>query len=215
MRSTETAATALQLVDHSLVATKLSRLRDEALPPDEFRRYLGDVSLILACEAARHWPTASVDVQTPLASTRGALLSRPVVAVPILRAGLGMLDGVLRLIPESFVGHIGLYRDEETLRPVSYFTRLPVNLAQATVLLLDPMLATGHSACEAAAILKTQGAKSIQFLCVVASPEGLTQMQTAHPDVQIFAAAVDDGLNSRGYIVPGLGDAGDRCFGTG
>ena len=135
--------------------------------------------------------------------------------VPILRAGLGMLDGMLRLVPDASVGHIGIYRDEETLRPVTYFSRLPTNLSEAQVVLVDPMLATGNSACEAVGVLKAQGAKRIQFLCLVACPPGIAQLQSTHPDVSIFTAAIDPELNNVGYIVPGLGDAGDRYFGTG
>ncbi len=145
---------------------------------------------------------------------RGAVLAKPVVFVPILRAGVGMLDGMLGLIPDAQVGHLGLYRDEKTLRPVSYYRRLPRDVSEAEVLLLDPMLATGHSACEAVAVLKTHGATSIRFICIVACPQGIKQLRTAHPDVPIFTAAVDAGLNDVGYIVPGLGDAGDRYFGT-
>jgi uracil phosphoribosyltransferase len=154
-------------------------------------------------------------VETPLASCAGAVLEKPIVLVPILRAGLGMLDGILRVAPEASVGHIGLYRDAETLRPVSYYDRLPVNVGAANVVLLDPMLATGHSACEAASILKAHGAQVIQFLCIVACPPGVQQFQTDHPDVPIVTATIDPELNDHGYIVPGLGDAGDRYFGTG
>ena len=171
--------------------------------------------MLLFAEVSRGWSTDKVDVETPLASCAGAVLARPIVLVPILRAGLGMLDGIVRIAPEASMGHIGLYRDAETLRPVSYYNRLPAHVAAANVLLLDPMLATGHSACEAASILKAQGAQSIQFLCIVACPPGVQQFQGAHPDVPIVTAAIDPELNDHGYIVPGLGDAGDRYFGTG
>jgi uracil phosphoribosyltransferase len=154
-------------------------------------------------------------VETPLAPCAGAILAKPIVLVPILRAGLGMLDGIQRVAPDAAIGHIGLYRDAETLRPVSYYDRLPVNVAAAEVLLLDPMLATGNSACEAASILKAQGAVSVQLLCIVACPAGVDQFQREHPDVPIITAAIDPILNDHGYIVPGLGDAGDRYFGTG
>lgn len=204
----------LQIVDHPLVATGLSILRAKTTPPDLFRRHLQEVAILLFAEASRGWEVAPIQVDTPLASCAGAVLAKPVVLVPILRAGLGMLDGIIRVVPDANIGHIGLYRDAETLRPVSYYDRLPVNIAAALVLLLDPMLATGHSACEAASILKAQGALSIQFLCVLACPSGVQQFQSEHPDIPIITAAVDPELDKFGYIVPGLGDAGDRYFGT-
>jgi uracil phosphoribosyltransferase len=203
------------VIDHPLVATGLSILRAKQTPSDVFRRNLQDISVLLYLEASRTWETHAIQVETPLAAGPGAVLTRPVVLVPILRAGLGMLDGILRIAPDASIGHIGLYRDAETLRPVSYYDRLPVNVAMAEVLLLDPMLATGNSACEAASILKAQGAERIQFLCIVACPPGLEQFQREHPDVPIVTAAIDSQLNDHGYIVPGLGDAGDRYFGTG
>lgn len=153
-------------------------------------------------------------VETPLTRTEGARLDRPVVLVPILRAGLGMLDGISQLLPHANIGHLGLYRDEATLRPVTYYSRLPKDVAGAEVLLLDPMLATGQSAAAAASILKKHGAESIAFICIVACPPGVAHLQQAHPEIPIFTAAVDPELNSVGYIVPGLGDAGDRYFGT-
>lgn len=205
----------IRTVDHPLVATGLSVLRARTTTPDVFRRHLQEIAIFLFVEASRGWATKEIEVETPLASCAGAILEKPVVLVPILRAGLGMLDGILCVAPEASVGHIGLYRDAETLRPVSYYDRLPVNVAAANVLLLDPMLATGHSACEAASILKAQGARSIQFLCIVACPPGVQQFQAEHPDVPIVTAAIDPELNDHGYIVPGLGDAGDRYFGTG
>lgn len=170
--------------------------------------------MLLFAEASSSWPVVRTPVETPLQATDGSSLLRPIVLVPILRAGLGMLDGILQIAPEASVGHIGLYRDEETLRPVKYYSRLPANTATAEILLLDPMLATGHSACEAVSILKAHGAKHFQFVCVVACPEGIAEMQSIHPEVRIIAAAVDGQLDERGYIVPGLGDAGDRYFGT-
>jgi uracil phosphoribosyltransferase len=176
---------------------------------------LQEIAILLFAEASGTWGTRPIEVESPLATCAGAVPAKPVVLVPILRAGLGMLDGILRLAPDASIGHIGLYRDAETLRPVSYYDRLPVNVSEGQVLLLDPMLATGHSACEAASILKAQGARSIQFLCVLACPPGVQQFQSEHPDVAIFTAAVDPELNGSGYIVPGLGDAGDRYFGTG
>jgi uracil phosphoribosyltransferase len=205
----------VQIVDHPLVATGLSILRAKTATPDLFRRHLQEIAILLFAEASRSWGIAPIEVETPLASCAGAVLAKPIVLVPILRAGLGMLDGIIRVAPAASIGHIGLYRDAETLRPVNYYDRLPVNIAAALVLLLDPMLATGHSACEAASILKAQGARAIQFLCVLACPPGVQQFQSEHPDVPIITAAVDPELNELGYIVPGLGDAGDRYFGTG
>jgi uracil phosphoribosyltransferase len=203
------------VMDHPLVATALSILRAKQTTPDLFRRKVQDISILLYHEASRTWETKAIQVETPLDSCAGSILARPIVLVPILRAGLGMLDGILRIVPDAAVGHIGLYRDAETLRPVSYYNRLPVNIGVAQVLLLDPMLATGHSACEAASILKANGAERIQFLCIVACPAGVEQFQRDHPDIPIFTATIDPQLNDHGYIVPGLGDAGDRYFGTG
>lgn len=198
-----------------MLAAKLSILRAKTTAPDEFRQNVQEMSILLLAEAARTWETASIEIETPLKKCDGHILHRPVVIVPILRAGLGMLEGMSRLLPEASVGHIGLYRDEETLRPVTYFCRLPVNLSEAQVVLVDPMLATGRSASEAVALLKAQGAKRIQFICLLACPPGLEQLCSAHPDVEIITAALDPELNDSGYIVPGLGDAGDRYFGTG
>lgn len=203
------------VAEHPLLAAKLSILRAKTTAPEEFRRNLQEMSILLLAEAARSWETASIKIETPLKKCGGQILRRPVVIVPILRAGLGMLEGMSRILPEANAGHIGLYRDKKTLRPVTYYCRLPVNLAEAQVVLVDPMLATGHSACEAVALLKAQGAKRIQFLCLVACPPGIEQLRSAHPDVAIVTGAIDPDLNECGYIVPGLGDAGDRYFGTG
>lgn len=193
----------------------MSILRSSATNTQDFRRNLQELSILLLCEATRNWATSLTEIQTPLRACAGAVLAKPVVLVPILRAGLGMVDGMLRMLPDAQVGHLGLYRDEETLRPVTYYSRVPESVTEAQVLLLDPMLATGHSACAAASLLKEAGALQMQFICVVACPAGIAQMRRTHPDVEIIAAAVDSGLNERGYIVPGLGDAGDRYFGTG
>ena len=209
-----TTAANLTVMEHPLLAVKLAALRDRSTPTAEFRQHLQDLSGLLLVEASRGWATAARNVETPLAIAQGATLAKPAMLVPILRAGLGMVDGMLHLLPDASVGHLGLYRDEKTLRPVSYYRRLPRNIAEAEVLLLDPMLATGYSACEAVAVLKSHGARSIQFVCIVACPEGIAQLQSAHPDVPIVTATVDAGLNEVGYIVPGLGDAGDRYFGT-
>jgi len=205
----------VRVTNHPLVAVGLSVLRAKQTTPEIFRRYLQELSVFLFVEASRSWETKAVDIETPLASCAGVVLAKPIVLVPILRAGLGMLDGIQRVAPDAAIGHIGIYRDAETLRPVSYFERVPVNVAAAEVLLLDPMLATGNSACEASSILKAQGARSIQFLCVLASPPGIEQFHREHPDIPIVTAAIDPELDDHGYIVPGLGDAGDRYFGTG
>jgi uracil phosphoribosyltransferase len=206
---------AIVVVDHPLAAAKLSILRARTTPPEQFRRNMQEISMLLLAEAARAWETKPVEVETPLKKCAGEILSRPIVLVPILRAGLGMLDGMLRALPEVAVGHIGVYRDEKTLQPTTYFSRLPADLSEAQTLLLDPMLATGNSACAATALLKKNGARRIQFICLVACPPALERLQGEHPDVAIVTAAVDPELNEFGYIVPGLGDAGDRYFGTG
>lgn len=174
-----------------------------------------ELSILLLLEAARTWETTPVEVETPLRKCPGRISDRPVALVPILRAGLGMLDGMSHVLPDALIGHIGIYRDEETLRPVTYFSRLPPNLRGTRVVLIDPMLATGNSAVAAVSLLKAQGAEKIQFVCVVSCPPGINQLQSSHPDVGIFTAAIDPELNDFGYIVPGLGDAGDRYFGTG
>jgi uracil phosphoribosyltransferase len=205
----------IHVVDHPLIAASLSIVRAKTTTPELFRRHLQEISVLLFVEASRAWGTRAIQVETPLAPCAGVVLSRPIVLVPILRAGLGMLDGIQRIAPDAAIGHIGLYRDAETLLPVSYYEKVPVNVTAAEVLLLDPMLATGNTACEAASILKAQGARNIQFLCVVACPSGVQQFQREHPDVPIITAAIDPELNDHGYIVPGLGDAGDRYFGTG
>ena len=204
----------VHLLEHSLVAAKMSVLRDKTTGTAQFRGALEQIAILLLTEASKHWPIISSEIETPLAPMTGATLARPVVFVPILRAGLGLLEGMLRVIPEVEVGHIGLYRDEVTLRPVNYYCRLPASLAQSHVLLLDPMLATGRSATEGATLLKAQGATSIQFICVVACEVGIEQLRSVHPDISIHSAAIDPELNEFGYIVPGLGDAGDRYFGT-
>ena len=205
----------VHLIQHPLLAAKLSILRAKTTMPEEFRRNLQEVSILLLMEAARSWDTSPIEVETPLKKCPARVLKRPVVVIPILRAGLGMVEGVLSLLPDASVGHIGLYRDEKTLRPVTYFCRLPVGLSEAQVVLVDPMLATGNSATEAIGLLKAEGAQRIQFCSVVACPAGLEQLRSAHPDVVVIIGAIDPELNDFGYIVPGLGDAGDRYFGTG
>lgn len=202
----------LTVVDHPLIQHKLARLRDRETGFTEFRRLAGQIATLMTLEATRDLPTGEVSVMTPLETMAGRSLACRPVLVPILRAGLGMVDGILQLIPEARVGHIGLYRDHATLEPVSYYFKLPPDPAE--VLLLDPMLATGGSAAAAVAGLKAAGAGRIRLLCLVAAPEGVDALGAAHPDVPVFAAALDRELNGQGYIVPGLGDAGDRLFGT-
>jgi uracil phosphoribosyltransferase len=210
-----TAQGQIRVIDHPLVAAGLSILRAKTTTPDLFRRHLQEISAVLFVEASREWGTRAIQVETPLAPCAGAVLAKPIVLVPILRAGLGMLDGIQQIAPDAAIGHIGLYRDAETLRPVSYYEKVPMNVTAAEVLLLDPMLATGNTACVAASILKAQGARRVQFLCIVACPAGVEQFHREHSDVPIITAAIDPELNDHGYIVPGLGDAGDRYFGTG
>jgi uracil phosphoribosyltransferase len=204
----------VHLIEHAVIAAKMSRLRDKTTTTMEFRRSLEQIAMLMLSESSRDWPLIDAQIETPLARMPAVELARPVVFAPILRAGLGLLEGMSRIMPDAAVGHIGIYRDEVTLRPVNYYCRLPPALAAAQVLLLDPMLATGHSACAAATVLKSQGATHIQFICVVACDPGIEQLQSAHPDVPIYCAAIDPELNEFGYIVPGLGDAGDRYFGT-
>lgn len=202
------------VVQHPLAQCHLAAIRASDTPSHEFRRHLNHLARILFLEATRELPVQEISLQTPLAQTHGTRLARPLVCVPILRAGLGLLDGILPLVPEATVAHVGIKRNEETALPQAYYANLPSNLAAADVFLLDPMLATGGSACEAARQLKEAGALRITLICVVSCPEGLAAMERAHPDVPVITAAIDDGLNDKCYIVPGLGDAGDRYFGT-
>ena len=200
---------------HPLVAHKLTRLRDKTTDPKRFRELVREIAALLAYEATADLVMTPLPVETPLASTMGADLQEKIGLVPILRAGLGMVDGVWELMPSSEVWHIGIYRDEKTLKPVQYYNKLPIEPRVSVCLILDPMLATGGSAVATADILKQWGVKRIKFVGVIGSPEGIRNMEEHHPDVPIYLAAVDDHLNERGYIVPGLGDAGDRQFGTG
>ncbi len=200
---------------HPLVAHKLSRLRDKNTEPKKFRELLREIAALLTYEATVDLQTVPREIETPLAQTTGLELREKIGLVPILRAGLGMVEGVWELIPQAEVWHIGLYRDERTLKPVEYYNKLPVEPTVSICLILDPMLATGGSAVATADILKRWGVKRIKFVGLIGAPEGIRAMQAAHPDVPIYLAAIDDHLNERGYIVPGLGDAGDRQFGTG
>jgi uracil phosphoribosyltransferase len=202
-------------VRHPLVQHKLSYLRDQDTPTVHFRKLVEEVTLLLTYEATKDLPTEDVDIETPLEVHPFPRISGKKVAVcPILRAGLGMLDGVLTLISGARVGFIGLYRNEETLRPVEYYVKLPSDVADRDVILLDPMLATGNSTVHAVQLVKDAGATSVRLIAIIAAPEGIANVTHSHPDVQIVVAAIDRGLNELGYIVPGLGDAGDRLYGT-
>jgi uracil phosphoribosyltransferase len=205
----------LAVSSHPLIVRDLTVLRDRRTAPDAFRRALQRVSQLLAMEATAHLELDAVEVRTPIERAAAGRLHRPVILVPVLRAGLGMVDAFLSIIPEAQVGHIGLYRNEETLQPVEYYAKYPEALAEADVYILDPMLATGGSAVAAATILRRQGAIRIRLIALVAAPEGVRHMEAAFPDIMVHTAALDRGLNEKGYIVPGLGDAGDRIFGTG
>ena len=203
------------ILDHPLVQHKVSHLRDKNTGTKEFKELVSELAMLLCYGATRDLPTEEVEIETPSAIAKTRVLSgRKLALVPILRAGLGMVDGMLSLLPAAKVGHIGLYRNEETLEPVEYYCKLPSDIAERDVLVLDPMLATGGSAADAISQIKKRGAKSIKFLAILAAPEGLERLHNAHPDVDIYVAALDEKLNENGYIVPGLGDAGDRIFGT-
>lgn len=205
----------VHVISHPLVQHKLTMIRDLVTGPKDFRDLLEEISVLMAYEVTRDMPLEEVEVESPMGKTRGQTIAgKKVGVVPILRAGLGMVNGVLRLIPTAKVGHIGLYRDPETLKPVEYYCKLPVDAEERQIILLDPMLATGGSAAAAITYLKRRGVPSIKLMCLVAAPEGIELVQQEHPDVEIFTAAIDKKLNSHGYIIPGLGDAGDRLFGT-
>jgi uracil phosphoribosyltransferase len=204
----------LIVVDHPVLADRLTVMRDRSTSHADFRQALFEASAILAVEAARNLPVTEVDVETPLENTTGSRLPTEIAIVPVLRAGLGMVDGFLRLLPGARVGHLGVQRDEEDHRPVDYYERLPPGLSNAHVFVVDPMLATGGSAVHALDRLKAAGAHRLALVCLVVAPEGVEAVERAHPDVQIWTAAVDRELDENAYIRPGLGDAGDRVFGT-
>lgn len=204
----------LKIIDHPLIGHKISMIRDTKTGHKDFRQLVSEIATILCYEATKDDETKEVEVETPIIKCKGNMLKKNYAVVPILRAGLGMEEGVLRLVPMAAVGHIGLYRDPKTLEPVEYYSKLPKNMEEREVFILDPMLATGGSAAEAINIVKAKKATSIKFLCIVSCPEGVSFLEKNHPDVPIYTAAHDSHLNEKGYIVPGLGDAGDRLFGT-
>lgn len=205
----------LHILDHPLIQHKLTYIRDVNTGTKQFRELVNEVSMLMGFEITRSLPLKDTEVQTPITKAKAQVLTgKKIGLIPILRAGLGMVDGMLQLLPAARVGHIGLYRDPETLQPVEYYIKLPSDISERMLILLDPMLATGGSANDAIDSLKKRGAKSIKLMCLVGAPEGVKMIQENHPDVDIYLCALDEGLNEKGYIVPGLGDAGDRLFGT-
>lgn len=204
-----------QVLDHPLIQHKLTIIRDKNTGTKDFREVVNEIARLMAYEVSRNMPLEDVEIETPMTkSVQKALAGKKVAIVPILRAGLGMVDGMLDLIPAAKVGHIGMYRDHETMEPVEYFVKLPTDIHERQLFVVDPMLATGGSAIAAIDALKKRGASTIKFVCLVAAPEGVEALRNAHPDVDIYSAALDEKLNENGYILPGLGDAGDRLFGT-
>ena len=205
----------LMVLDHPLIQHKLTLMRQKETGTKDFRELLEEIAMLMAYEISRDFPLHEVEIETPVAKCKAKMLEgKKVGLVPILRAGLGMLNGILRLIPAARVGHVGLYRDPKTLKPVEYYCKLPGDVEERTLIVVDPMLATGGSSSAALTLLKEKGAKSMVLMCLVEAPEGIDVITKDHPDVPIYVAAVDERLNEKGYIVPGLGDAGDRIFGT-
>ncbi len=205
----------VHLIDHPMIQHKLSIMREKETGSKDFRQLLKEISLLMGYEITRDLPLTDVEIETPISKmTASRVLGRKLAIVPILRAGLGMVDGLLDLVPVAKVGHIGLYRNETTHKPVVYYCKLPEDIQDRLVIVTDPMLATGGSSCDALVMLKERGCKNIRLMCLVAAPEGIAKVQEEHPDVDIYVAAVDERLNEDAYIVPGLGDAGDRIFGT-
>ena len=205
----------LFVMDHPLIQHKLSMIRDKRTSAKDFRELINEVSLLMAYEVTRDLPLEEVEIETPIQKCTCRVISgRMIAVVPVLRAGLGMVDGIMELMPAAKVGHIGVYRDPQTLNPVEYYCKLPVDIAERIVIVVDPMLATGGSASAAISFIKQRGCKKIKLMNLIAAPEGVARVQEEHPDVDIFVAAMDEKLNDHGYIIPGLGDAGDRLFGT-
>lgn len=205
----------VQVIDHPLIQHKLTLMREEATGTKDFRELLEEIAMLMAYEITRDFPLKEIEIKTPVAVCKSKVLAgKKVGVVPILRAGLGMLNGVVNMIPAARVGHVGMYRDPATLKPVEYYCKLPTDVSERTLIVVDPMLATGGSAAAALTLLKEKGAKSIILMCLVAAPEGIKVINEEHPDVPLYVASVDECLNEKGYIVPGLGDAGDRIFGT-
>lgn len=205
----------VHILDHPLIQHKLTFIRDKQTGSKEFRELVEELSMLMAYEVTRSLTLEDYEVETPVTTTKAKVIAgKKLGIIPILRAGLGMVNGMLRLVPAAKVGHIGLYRDPETLQPVEYYAKLPSDIAERDLIVVDPMLATGGSAVAAIDYLKRQGATSISFVCLIAAPEGVQKLKSAHPDVDIYTAALDEYLNEHAYIVPGLGDAGDRLFGT-
>lgn len=203
------------VMEHPLIQHKIGQIRKKETGTKDFRQMIGEIAMLISYEATRNLQLEDVEVETPICTTTvKQLKGRKMAIVPILRAGLGMVDGVLQMIPAAKIGHIGLYRDPETLKPVEYYCKLPADCAEREVFVVDPMLATGGSAVAAIQMLKEKGCKKIHMMCILAAPEGVKAMQEAHPDVDLYIGALDEKLNEHGYIVPGLGDAGDRIFGT-
>lgn len=200
---------------HPLIEHKLTLLRDKKTGTKEFREVIGEISTILCYEAMKDAKLEEKEIETPICKTKGKVLDEEKYAfIPILRAGTGMLDGLIKVMPNAKIGHIGMYRNEETLKPVKYYYKTPKDISKREVIVLDPMLATGGSATDAITMLKKDGVKNLKFLCIIAAPDGIKKLQKEHPDVPIYCAVIDEKLNEHGYIVPGLGDAGDRIFGT-
>lgn len=203
------------VMEHPLIKHKITMLRDKNTGTNEFRTLVGEIAMLMGFEALRDLPTEDIEIETPIEKTMQPVISgKKMAIVPILRAGLGMVDGVLSLVPSAKIGHIGLYRDPETHEPHEYYCKLPEPIEQRTILVVDPMLATGGSAADAIAMIKQHGGKNIKFMCVIAAPEGVERLHREHPDVQIYVGALDRQLDENAYICPGLGDAGDRIFGT-
>lgn len=202
------------IMDHPLIEYKMTLLRKKETGTKEFRELVSEISMLMCYEATRTLPLSDMEIETPLAPYKGKTVKNQIVFVPILRAGLGMQEGMLKCLPNAKVGHVGVFRDPETFKPVEYYCKLPKNIEHSEVIVLDPMLATGGSASFAIDVVKKRGAKSIRFMCLVAAPEGLKKLKSNHPDVDIYCGALDEKLNDHCYILPGLGDAGDRIFGT-